>query len=68
MVVEAPSREYCEARIRAGVITQDACDTLTEADVGERMEREGLIRGGIHLRIDAEGHHIPMSEVTAAGP
>ena len=64
VIVEARSREYCEARIRAGVIEQGARETLIEAGAGERMEREGLVHGGIYLRFDGESHHIPISELT----
>jgi len=65
VVLEARSRAYCEARIRAGVIEQGARETLIEAGVGERLEREGLIHGGIYLRFDGESYHIPMDELTA---
>jgi p-hydroxybenzoate 3-monooxygenase len=64
VIVEARSREYCEARIRAGVIEQGARETLIEAGVGERMEHEGLVHGGIYLRSDGESHHIPINELT----
>ncbi len=64
VVLEARSREYCEARIRAGVLEQGTRDVLIEAGVGARMEREGLIHGGIYLRFDGGSHHIPMTELT----
>jgi hypothetical protein len=64
VILEARSREYCEARIRAGVLEQGTRDILVSAGVGERMEREGLIHGGIHLRFAGESHHVPMSELT----
>ena len=64
VILEARSREYCEARIRAGVIEQGSRQTLIEAGVGERMEREGLIHGGIYLCTEGGSHHIPMSELT----
>ncbi len=64
VVLEARSREYCEARIRAGVLEQGTRDVLMEAGLGGRMEREGLIHGGIYLRFDGRSHHIPMSELT----
>jgi p-hydroxybenzoate 3-monooxygenase len=64
VVLEARSREYCEARIRAGVLEQGTRELLLEAGVGERMEREGLVHGGIYLRFDGESHHIPMDELT----
>ena len=41
-IVEARSREYCENRIRAGVLEQGTVDTLNEAGLGDRMRREEL--------------------------
>jgi p-hydroxybenzoate 3-monooxygenase len=64
VILEARSREYCEARIRAGVLEHGTREVLLEHGVGERMAREGLVHGGIHLRFDSESHHIPMSELT----
>jgi p-hydroxybenzoate 3-monooxygenase len=64
IILEARSREYCEARIRAGVLEQGSRDALIEAQVGERMQRDGLVHGGIHLRFDGADHHIPMRELT----
>ncbi|MEA2211239.1 MAG: p-hydroxybenzoate 3-monooxygenase, partial [Solirubrobacteraceae bacterium] len=37
VILEARSREHCEARIRAGVLEQGTRETLCEAGVGERM-------------------------------
>jgi len=64
ILLEARSRKYCEARIRAGVLEQGTREVLIEGGVGERMEREGLVHGGIYLRFDGQSHHIPMSELT----
>jgi len=64
VILEARSREYCEARIRAGVIEQGPRETLIEAGVGERMEREGMVHGGIYFNTEGERHHIPLSELT----
>ena len=64
VIVEARSREYVEARIRAGVLEQGSTEVLREAGVGERMDREGLVHGGIYLRFGGASHHIPMSELT----
>ena len=38
VILEARSRDYCEARIRAGVLEQGSVDLLREAGVGERSE------------------------------
>jgi p-hydroxybenzoate 3-monooxygenase len=64
VVLETRSREYVEARIRAGVLEQGSTEVLREAGVGERMDREGLVHGGIYLRFAGASHHIPMSELT----
>ncbi len=55
---------YVEARIRAGVLEQGTIEVLREAGVGERMDAEGLIHGGIYLCFDHTLHHIPMRELT----
>jgi p-hydroxybenzoate 3-monooxygenase len=64
VILEARSREYVEKRIRAGVLEQGTVDLLRDADVGERMDREGIVHGGIHLQFAGERHHVPMSELT----
>ncbi len=64
VILEARSRDYIEARIRAGVLEQGTMEVLREAGVGERMDREGLFHGGIYLRFDGRSHHIPFTELT----
>jgi p-hydroxybenzoate 3-monooxygenase len=64
VILESRSREYVEARIRAGVLEQGTMEVLREVGVGERMDREGLRHGGIYLCFDNTLHHIPMSELT----
>jgi p-hydroxybenzoate 3-monooxygenase len=64
VIVEARSRAYVEARIRAGVLEQGTIEVLREAGVGERMDREGMSHGGIYINYGGMRHHIPMSELT----
>ena len=64
VILEARSREYCEARIRAGVLEQGTVDLLREAGVGRRMEAEGLVHHGIELQFDGERHRVPLSDLT----
>ncbi|MGI8507344.1 MAG: 4-hydroxybenzoate 3-monooxygenase [Solirubrobacteraceae bacterium] len=64
VLLEARSREHVESRIRAGVLEQGSTEVLREAGVGERMDREGLVHGGIYLRFGGNSHHIPMRELT----
>jgi p-hydroxybenzoate 3-monooxygenase len=64
VIIEARSRAYAEARIRAGVLEQGTVEVLREAGVGERMDREGLPHGGIYINFEGQRHHIPMTELT----
>lgn len=64
IVVETRSREYCENRIRAGVLEQGTVDTLVESGLGARMQREGLVHHGIELLFERKRHRIDMTALT----
>jgi len=64
VVLENRSREYCERRVRAGVLEQGTVDLLREAGVAERLEQEGIVHGGIYLQFEGERHHVPLAELT----
>ena len=64
VIVEDRSREYCEGRVRAGVLEDGAVEVLTAAGVGDRMHREGLVHNGIYLRFGGKSHHIDFPELT----
>jgi p-hydroxybenzoate 3-monooxygenase len=64
VILEQRSREYCEHRLRAGVLEQATADLLRGAGVGERLDREGIVHGGIYLQFEGERHHIPLQELT----
>jgi p-hydroxybenzoate 3-monooxygenase len=64
VVLEARSRDYVEARVRAGVLEQGTVDLLDEAGLAERLHREGLVHHGVELRFDGRGHRIDFSELT----
>jgi p-hydroxybenzoate 3-monooxygenase len=64
VVLEARTREYVEARVRAGVLEQGTVDLLARAGADARLRREGIVHGGIYLQFDGERHHVPMSELT----
>ena len=49
VVVEQRSREYVEARIRAGVIEQATSDLLRSLGLGSRMDREGFVHEGVTI-------------------
>jgi p-hydroxybenzoate 3-monooxygenase len=67
VILEARSREYVEARLRAGVLEPGAVGLLREAGVGARLDREGLVHHGISLQFDGERHRIALSELTGGG-
>jgi p-hydroxybenzoate 3-monooxygenase len=67
VILEDRSREYVEARIRAGVLEQGIADLLREAGVGERMAREGIVHHGIELQFEGERHRIAFDELTGKG-
>jgi p-hydroxybenzoate 3-monooxygenase len=52
VIIERRSRDYVLGRIRAGVIEQGMADLLRQAKANERMDREGLVHGGINLAFD----------------
>jgi p-hydroxybenzoate 3-monooxygenase len=64
VVLEDRSREYVEARVRAGVLEQGTVELLGRAEVAERLHAEAIVHRGIHLQFDGERHHVPMSELT----
>jgi p-hydroxybenzoate 3-monooxygenase len=64
VVLERHTRDYVEARIRAGVLEQVTVDLLDQAGAGERMHREGLPHGGFALASDGETFRIDMQGLT----
>ena len=58
VVVENRSREYVQARIRAGVLEQGTVDTLVDAGLGANLAREGMRHDGIHLQWPGQRHRI----------
>ena len=63
VVLESRSREYVELRVRAGVLEQPTVELLREADVAQRLDREGLVHHGISLRFDGADHRIAFDEL-----
>ena len=63
-LIELRSREHCEARQRAGVIEQGSADLLRAVGLGARLDREGLVHGGIYLQFAGERQHIDFRDLT----
>jgi p-hydroxybenzoate 3-monooxygenase len=63
VVLENRSRSYIERRIRAGVLEHGTVELLTEAGLGDRLQRERMVHHGLELLFDGEGHRIPLTEL-----
>jgi len=64
VLLERQSEAYVLGRIRAGVLEQGLVDMLRAADVGERMDKEGIVHHGFDISCNGERHHINLSELT----
>jgi p-hydroxybenzoate 3-monooxygenase len=64
IVLERQTREYVEARIRAGLLEWGTVELLNEAGVGARMMREGLAHDGVELAFDRRTHRIDLKALT----
>ncbi|APR05828.1 4-hydroxybenzoate 3-monooxygenase [Thauera chlorobenzoica] len=64
IILERQTREYVEARIRAGILEQGMADLMRRAKVGERMDKEGLLHDGIVLTFDGREERIDMAALT----
>ena len=64
VILEQRSRDYVEARVRAGVLEPGSADLLVASGIGDRMTREGLVHDGIKLRFSGEEHRIDFRQLT----
>jgi p-hydroxybenzoate 3-monooxygenase len=63
VILEHRSREYVEARVRAGVLEHGTVELLRQMGVSERMDRQGLVHHGVELRFEGRGHRIALTEL-----
>ena len=63
VVIEERSEDYVRQRVRAGVLENTTTDLLREVGLGERMDREGLVHGGVSFRFDGADHRIAFEEL-----
>lgn len=64
IIVEDRSREYIEARIRAGVMEHWVAALLDDIGMGSRMRREGLEHAGIEISFSASRRRIDLKRLT----
>jgi p-hydroxybenzoate 3-monooxygenase len=63
VVLEVRSRDHVEKRVRAGVLEHPTVQLLEELGVSERLHRDGLRHGGIHLLFDGVRHHLDFEDL-----
>lgn len=66
-VLERQTREHVTARVRAGVLEWGTVETLREAGVGHRMDREGAVHDGVGLSFSGRHVRIDFSRLTGKG-
>jgi len=64
VILERQSRVYVMGRIRAGVIEQGMQRMLREAEVGARMDREGLVHAGFQIAVGDRLERIDLESLT----
>jgi p-hydroxybenzoate 3-monooxygenase len=73
VVLEARSRSYVEARVRAGVLEAPTVELLRGMGVAGRLDREGMPHHGISLRFaeapgePARDHRIDFADLVGTG-
>lgn len=63
IIIEDRSREYCENRIRAGLMENWVAQMLIETGVGERLKREAMVHDGIFLAFNNEAHKLDFTKL-----
>jgi p-hydroxybenzoate 3-monooxygenase len=64
VVLEQRTRDYCLARVRAGVLEHDVAQLFRDIGVGARMDRDGLVHEGVVLQVDGSPHRIHYAALT----
>jgi p-hydroxybenzoate 3-monooxygenase len=64
VVLERRSQEYVEARVRAGLLEWTTVEVLTEAGVGQRLLRDGLVHDGFDVAFGNTSHRIDLKGMT----
>jgi p-hydroxybenzoate 3-monooxygenase len=64
VVLERRSRDYVLGRVRAGVLEQGFAALLRQAQVGERMDREGQVHEGFFIAHGGVKHRVDLTSLT----
>jgi len=64
VILEARTRDYVEARIRAGVLEQGTVALLEEASVAQRLHRDGLVHDGVEIAVGGRRFRVDFRALT----
>src|SRR5690349_16159831 len=64
VVIEARSRDYIEARVRAGVLEQGTVDLMHELGLDTRLRRDGMIDKALDIRFRDGLIHLDLPALT----
>src|SRR5205085_6301304 len=64
VILENRTREYVEARVRAGVLEHGVVELFDRMGVADRLHREGIVHHGVELQFAGERHRLDFSELT----
>ena len=64
IILEARTRDYVEARVRAGVLEHGVVELFERMGVADRLHREGIIHEGVELQFAGERHRLDFAELT----
>jgi p-hydroxybenzoate 3-monooxygenase len=63
IIIESRSRQYCEERVRAGLMENWVADMMIATGAGERLKREAMVHNGIHLTFNGVAHKIDFTKL-----
>ena len=63
VILEARSRAYVEARIRAGVLEQGTVALMEDAGVAGRLHRDGLVHDGVEIAVAGRRFRVDFREL-----
>jgi len=64
VIIEGKSREYVEARVRAGLLEQNTVDIFEQLGVADRLKKEGQEHHGVYLSFNGERVRVPFGDLT----
>ena len=64
VIIENRSRDYIQARVRAGLLEQNTVDLLHELGLADRLTREGIEHHGVYLSFNGVRQRVPFTELT----